>query len=261
MNSAAGTNTTPGQPIAQRVALVTGASRGIGRAVALTLARSGHRVIVNYRRSDDEARALVQEVEALGGQALALRADVGNPDEVTELVAKIQEAWGAVDILVANAGVNLTMPLTLTKPESWRAIMAANLDSAFLLTKAVSRGMVRQRFGRIVYISSDAALTGDLLHAAYSASKAGLLGLAKTAARELAPRGITVNAIAPGPVETAMTADMPSAGRAKLTASIPMGRFGRPEEIAAVVDFLVSEAAAYITGQTLSVDGGLNTKV
>ncbi|MDD5705880.1 MAG: 3-oxoacyl-ACP reductase FabG [Kiritimatiellae bacterium] len=241
----------------KRVAWVSGASGGIGRAIALALARKGCRVVVNYLRSETAATQLAAEICRAGGEARALPADVSQPEAVAAGVREIESAWGTIDILVSNAGINAAQPLTLTSFDQWRAVMAANLDAAFLLTKAVSRAMMRRRFGRIVYISSDAALLGDAMHGAYSASKAGLLGLARTAARELASSGVTVNVVAPGPIATAMTADTPPAKRAKQLESIPMGRFGKPEEVAAVVSFLASDAAAYITGQVLCVDGGL----
>jgi len=242
------------------VALVTGASRGIGKAIALALAADGNRVAVNYRASQTEADAVVTAIRASGGEAQAFCADVAEPACAAELVQQVETALGAVTVLVCNAGIMPTQFLALSRLEDWRATMAANLDSAFVLTKAVSRNMVRLRRGRIVYISSDAALLGDLMRAAYSASKCGLLGLSRAAARELAASNITVNAVAPGLIDTALLAGMPETRRTRQLAAIPMGRFGKPEEVAGVVRFLCSDHAAYITGQTICVDGGLNTK-
>jgi 3-oxoacyl-[acyl-carrier protein] reductase len=250
------------QPITNETstALVTGASRGIGKAIALALAADGCRVAVNYRASQAAADAVVESIRSAGGTAQAFPADVSDPAQAAELVKQVEAALGPVTVLVCNAGIMQTQLLTLTKFEDWRSVMSANLDSAFLLTKAVSRGMVRLRRGRIVYLSSDAALLGDLMRAAYSASKSGLLGLARTAAREFAASGVTVNAVCPGIIETDMTADIPETRRAKQLAAIPFGRFGKPGDVAGVVRFLCSDAASYITGQTLCVDGGLNTK-
>ncbi|MFZ4394009.1 MAG: 3-oxoacyl-ACP reductase FabG [Kiritimatiellia bacterium] len=242
------------------IALVTGASRGIGRAIAIALAADGCRVAVNYHTSQADAEGTVDAIRAAGGEAQSFRTDIADPAQAADLVKQVEAALGPVTVLICNAGILQTQLLTLARFEDWRATMAANLDSAFVLTKAVSRGMVRQRRGRIVYLSSDAALLGDLMRAAYSASKSGLLGLSRTAARELAPSGVTVNAVAPGIIDTRMTADMPESRRVKQLAAIPLGRFGKPEEVAGVVRFLCSDAAAYITGQTICVDGGLNTK-
>ena len=242
------------------VALVTGAAKGIGRAIACALARDGFAVAVHYRSSADAAAETVAMIRAGGGTAEQFCADVADAGQVAELVNAVGQQLGAVHTLVCNAGIIKNNLIALTKPEEWREVMAANLDSAFLLTKAVSRGMARQRAGRIIYISSDAGLMGDLMRAAYSASKAGLLGLSKTVARELAASRVTVNAVTPGIITTDMTADIPETRRAKQLAAIPMGRFGAPEEVAGVVRFLASEDAAWITGQTISVDGGLYMK-
>lgn len=243
-----------------KTALVTGAAKGIGRAIALALARDGFRVAVHYRHSRAEAEATVAAIRAAGGEAEAFGADLCDPAQVETLVKDVAQACGAVHTLVCNAGIIKSQLLTFTTFEEWRQVMEANLDAAFLLTKAVARPMARQKAGRIIYISSDAGLLGDLMRAAYSASKAGLLGLAKTAARELAASQVTVNAVAPGIIVTDMTADIPETRRAKQLAAIPLGRFGAPEEVAGVVRFLASDGAAWITGQTLCVDGGLCMK-
>ena len=240
------------------LALVTGAAKGIGRAIALALARDGFTVAVHYRASEEAAEETVAQIRAGGGTAACFRADIAQPEQAAELVKAVEQQLGAVHTLVCNAGILTDSLIALTKPDDWRNVMATNLDAAFLLTKAVSRGMARQRAGRIIYISSDAGLLGDLMRAAYSASKAGLLGLCKTAAREFAPSRVTVNAVAPGIITTDMTAAIPETRRAKQLAAIPMSRFGMPEEVAAVVRFLASDAAVWITGQTLCVDGGLH---
>jgi len=243
-----------------KTALVTGAAKGIGRAVACALARDGFRVAVHYRNSQAEAEATAAAIRAADGEAETFAADLADPAQIEALVKAVEQRLGAVHTLVCNAGIIKSQLLTFTKLDEWREVMTANLDSAFLLTKALSRPMARQKAGRIIYISSDAGLMGDLMRAAYSASKAGLLGLAKTAARELAASGVTVNAVAPGIITTDMTADIPEARRVKQLASIPMGRFGTPEEVAGAVRFLASDGAAWITGQTLCVDGGLCTR-
>ena len=240
-----------------KTALVTGAAKGIGRAIALALARDGFRVAVHYRASQEAAAATVAEIRAAGGEAEAFHADLADPAQVDALVKAAEQGLGPIHTLVSNAGIIKNQLIAFTKYEDWREVMTANLDAAFLLTKAVSRPMARQKTGRIIYISSDAGLLGDLMRAAYSASKAGLFGLAKTAARELAASGVTVNAVAPGIITTDMTADIPETRRVKQLAAIPMARFGTPEEVAGAVRFLASDDASWITGQTLCVDGGL----
>jgi 3-oxoacyl-[acyl-carrier protein] reductase len=240
-----------------KTALVTGAAKGIGRAIALALASDRFRVAVHYRASQAEAEATVAAIRAAGGEAEAFQADLADPAQIDALVKAVEQKLGPVHTLVSNAGIIKSQLLAFTKFDDWREVMTANLDAAFLLTKAVSRSMARQKAGRIIYISSDAGLLGDLMRAAYSASKAGLFGLAKTAARELAASGVTVNSIAPGIITTDMTADIPETRRVKQLAAIPMARFGTPEEVAGAVRFFASDAAAWITGQTLCVDGGL----
>ena len=240
-----------------KIALVTGAAKGIGRAIALALSRDGFRVAVHYRASQADAEATVATIRAAGGEAESFRADLADPAQADALVKAVELRLGPVHTLVSNAGIMKSQLIAFTKFEDWREVMTANLDAAFLLTKAVSRPMARQKTGRIIYISSDAGLLGDLMRAAYSASKAGLFGLAKTAARELAASGVTVNAIAPGIITTDMTAEIPETRRVKQLASIPLARFGTPEEVAGAVRFFASDSAAWITGQTLCVDGGL----
>ena len=240
-----------------KTALVTGAAKGIGRAIALALARDGFRVAVHYRNSLADAEATLAAIRTAGGEAGLFQADLADPAQIDTLVKAVEQSLGPIHTLVCNAGIIKSQLLAFTKLDDWREVMTANLDAAFLLTTAVSRSMARQKTGRLIYISSDAGLLGDLMRAAYSASKAGLFGLAKTAARELAASGVTVNCVAPGIITTDMTADIPETRRTKQLAAIPLGRFGAPEEVADAVRFLASDAACWITGQTLCVDGGL----
>jgi len=243
--------------LTDRVALVTGASRGIGRGVALALAEAGTAVAVNYRERADAAEAVCSEIAAAGGQAIAVQADVTDADAVAAMVKQVVAEFGGLGILVNNAGIIADAYLTFMKPEAWREVVDVSLTGAFLCTKAAVRPMMKGRWGRIVNMSSDAGLMGDLMRAHYSAAKAGLLGLTKAAARELAGQGITVNAVAPGIIETDMTADMDDKRAEAMMSMIPLRRFGVPEDVAGLVVWLCSDAAAYITGQTISVDGGL----
>ena len=240
-----------------RRALVTGASRGIGRAIALELARRGASVAVNYRARADAAEQVVAAIHDAGGRATAVRADVTDFDAVQAMVKHATDEFGGLDILVNNAGVIGDGYLMMLKPEAWREVIAVSLDGAFHCTKAAIRPMMRGRWGRIVNISSDAGLMGDLMRAHYASAKAGLLGLTKTTARELAGQGITSNAVAPGIIETDLTADMDEKRREAMLDLIPLRCFGSPDDVAPVVAWLCSDAAGYITGQTISVDGGL----
>jgi len=210
-----------------------------------------------FRYPPHTVATVAAAVRDAGAAAQTVCADVADPAQAAEWVKAAESALGPITGLVCNAGVIRSQFTAMTAPDEWRAVLATNLDGAFHCTKAVIRGMMRQRCGRIVYVSSDAALLGDLMRAAYSASKAGLLGLMRATARELAPSGITVNAVAPGIIATDMTADIPETRRARQLAAIPMNRFGDPREVAAVIRYLLSADAAFITGQTLSVDGGL----
>ena len=238
------------------VALVTGASRGIGRAVAQALAAEGAQVVVNYARSSTAAEALVAQITADGGSATALQADVSKADQVDTLISTVLEKFGRIDILVNNAGITRDTLLLRMKPEDWQAVIDLNLTGVFLCTRAVAKTMLKQRSGRIINIASVAGQMGNPGQANYSAAKAGVIGFTKTVAKEMASRGVTVNAVAPGFIETDMTSELPNTE--DILKFIPLGRFGKPEDIAGMVRFLVSDpAAAYITGQVFNVDGGM----
>ncbi|MBD0269607.1 MAG: 3-oxoacyl-[acyl-carrier-protein] reductase [Cyanobacteria bacterium Co-bin8] len=239
-----------------QVAIVTGASRGIGRAVALALATEGANVVVNYASSSSAAEELVTQITDQGGSALALQADVSKVDQVDALVAATLEKWSRVDILVNNAGITRDTLLLRMKPEDWQAVIDLNLTGVFLCTRAVAKTMLKQRSGRIINIASVAGQMGNPGQANYSAAKAGVIGFTKTIAKEMASRGVTVNAVAPGFITTDMTDGL--SNTEDILKFIPLGRFGKPEDIAGMVRFLaVDPAAAYITGQTFNVDGGM----
>ena len=243
--------------LAGRSALVTGGSRGIGRAIALRLAAQGADVAFSYRGNEAAASSCTAEIEALGRRGLALQADVRDPASAAALVTTAIEAFGKLDILVNNAGItrdDLIMRMSL---EEWREVLETNLSGAFFATKAVMRPMLRARYGRIVNMTSVAGIAGNAGQANYSSAKAGLIGLTKATAREVASRGITVNAVAPGFVVTELTETLPENIKQQILDATPLGRFATPEEIAAAVAFLASEDAAYITGHVLTVDGGL----
>jgi 3-oxoacyl-[acyl-carrier protein] reductase len=243
------------QRLQGKVAIVTGASRGIGRATALALAAEGANVVINYASSQEAADHVVAEVEALGSRAIALPADVSKADQVDGLINAVMEKWGQVDVLVNNAGITRDTLLLRMKPEDWQAVIDLNLTGVFLCTRAVSKIMLKQRSGRIVNITSVAGQMGNPGQANYSAAKAGVIGFTKTVAKELATRGITVNAVAPGFITTDMTADVKAEA---ILQFIPLGRYGKPEEVAGLIRFLAADpAAAYITGQVMNVDGGM----
>lgn len=242
----------------QRVVVVTGGSRGIGRAVAVRLAQPATVVCYNYHRSDDSvARETGQLIENAGATAWADRVDVSSNGDVKEFFRRIVDAHGRVDVLVNNAGVAIDGLLVRLKDEDWDRVLSINLKGAFNCMQAVGKQMMKQREGRIINMSSVVGVMGNAGQASYAASKAGLIGLTKTAARELAPRGITVNAIAPGFIHTAMTEQLPEKAKDAMLGQIPLGRMGLPEDVAEVVAFLASREAGYITGQVIHVNGGM----
>ena len=243
--------------LAGKCAVVTGGGRGIGRAVCLALAAQGADVVVNYAGSAEAAGETAKACRALGVRAIAVQADVADEAQAAALVETAVRELGGVDILVNNAGITRDGLLLRMSEDDFTRVLDTNLKGAFHCMKAACRGMMRRRAGRIVNISSVVGVRGNAGQANYAASKAGLIGLSTSAAKELASRGITVNCIAPGFIDTAMTAALPEAVKEKLLAEIPMGRFGAAEDVAAAAAFLASDAAAYITGQVLCVDGGM----
>ncbi|MFC7784403.1 3-oxoacyl-[acyl-carrier-protein] reductase [Rossellomorea sp. GCM10028870] len=240
-----------------KVALVTGASRGIGREIALELAREGCNVAVNYSGSEAKANEVVDEIKGLGREAIAVQCNVSDSDAVQAMVKETISQFGSVDILVNNAGITKDNLLMRMKEAEWDDVININLKGVFLCTKAVTRQMMKQRSGRIINISSIVGVSGNPGQANYVAAKSGVIGLTKTTAKELAPRGITVNAIAPGFISTDMTDQLPEDVRNEMLRQIPLSRFGDPKDIAKVVTFVASDSAAYMTGQTLHIDGGM----
>ena len=240
-----------------KIALVTGASRGIGRAVALRLAANGAKVAINFAGNVAKAEEVKAEIEKLGSEAMLVQGSVADFEVVNELVKKIIDAWGRIDILVNNAGIARDNLLLKMSEKDFDDVIATNLKGVFNCTKAVTKLMMKQREGRIINMSSVVGLVGNISQANYSAAKAGVIGFTKSAAKELASRNVTVNAVAPGFIETDMTNSLSDSVKENLSKSIPMGRLGSPEDIASLVEFLVSDKAAYITGQVISVDGGM----
>ena len=241
-----------------RVSLVTGAARGIGRAIALKLASAGAKIVVNDLQEEATINDAVEAIIHQGGEAIPVRADIRDGEAVKGMVQEVTSKWAKIDILVNNAGITRDQLIMRMSDDDWDKVLEVNLKSVFLCSKAVLRHMVRQRWGRIVNISSIVGLIGNPGQANYSSSKAGIIGLTRTIAKEVASRGITCNAIAPGFIDTPMTQQLPEERRQKLMEQVPLGFLGTPRDVAEAVAFLASEEARYITGQVLTVDGGIS---
>lgn len=240
-----------------KTAIVTGGSRGIGRAIALCLAEEGAKVAVIYAGNTAAAEETLQAITEKGGQAISIQCDVANEDAVNAMVKQVKEQFGSVDILVNNAGITRDGLLMRMKTADWQAVLDTNLTGTFFCTKAVTKIMMKQRSGAIVNLTSVVGLTGNAGQANYAAAKSGIIGFTKSVAKELASRGIRANAVAPGYIDTDMTAVLSDAVKEEMIKTIPLGRVAQPEEVAKAVLFLVSDYASYITGQVLNVDGGM----
>ncbi|WP_367179407.1 3-oxoacyl-[acyl-carrier-protein] reductase [Clostridium sp.] len=240
-----------------KTAVITGASRGIGRSIALKLAKQGANVVVNYRNSVDAVAQVVKEIEALGVKVLAIQADISSYSDVEKMMKKCVEEFGSIDILVNNAGITKDGLLMRMKEEDFDSVIDINLKGAFNCTRHVSAIMLKQRSGRIINISSVTGITGNAGQVNYSAAKAGIIGMTKSVAREFGSRGVTCNAVAPGFIQTDMTESLPNKVKDAMMSTIPLKRLGRPEDVANVVAFLATDEAAYITGQVINVDGGM----
>jgi 3-oxoacyl-[acyl-carrier protein] reductase len=245
-------------PAPGRVALVTGASGGIGRAIAQALAASGHRVAIGYATDRDGARQCAQSIACAGGDAIEVRGDVRDPDDVDVMFGTVEQTWGPVQVLVNNAGIILDGLVARMPDRDWDLVLRTNLDGSFHCIRRAIRAMIRSRWGRIVNVGSVAGLMGSAGQANYAAAKAGLIGLTRSVAREVASRGITVNAVVPGPVDTPILRCLTAEQLDRLRSSVPLGRLGAPEDVAAVAKLLCSDSGAFITGAVIPIDGGMS---
>lgn len=243
--------------LTDKVALVTGASGGIGRSVSIALAKAGADVVINYSGNLAKAEEVQKEVEALGRKAMVIKADISSADEVSAMMKAAVKSFGKIDILVNNAGITRDGSLLMMKEEDWDAVLNTNLKGVFLCTKTAAKLMLKKKYGRIINIASVVGLIGNAGQANYSAAKAGVIGLTKTSAKELAARNITVNAVAPGFIRTKMTDVLPEEVKESMLSQVPLARLGTPDEVADAVLFLASDRASYITGQVISVNGGM----
>lgn len=240
-----------------KTAVVTGGSRGIGKSISLKLASLGANIVVNYTSNSERANKVVDEIKGLGREAVAIKADVSNPEDVKSFVKEINNHFDSIDILVNNAGVTKDTLLIRMKNEDWDKVLNINLKGTYLCTKLIGKKMMKQRSGKIINIASVVGIMGNAGQSNYAASKAGVIGFTKSIAKEFAPRGINVNAVAPGFIETDMTDALPDGVKEEYSKNIPLGRLGTPEDVSNVVAFLSSKEANYITGQVINIDGGM----